>query len=181
MQAGTRTPPVFYYDDWSPKPQLKAWEKLVLGEWRTDETLAVNDRGEVSLNAFHGDYLVETQIKDDVFKAEISLGPEKDFHTVTLSTDTKPQINTPQVRPALLGADYFAAIPVKGGEEPVSWELIKGPDWLSMREDGVLTGLPPALGSEEIQVRVSDSDGDKDDASFRLDIIDVPPVPASGK
>lgn len=47
--------------DNSPKPVYQELMKKIKGEWRTEETLTSNEKGEVSLYGFRGDYLVSIQ------------------------------------------------------------------------------------------------------------------------
>jgi GH35 family endo-1,4-beta-xylanase len=44
--------------DWTPKPNLKAYEQLVLGDWWTDETLMSDAEGKISLRVFRGTHQV---------------------------------------------------------------------------------------------------------------------------
>jgi len=170
---------VFYRKDWSKKPQLEAWEKRVLGEWRTDEGLTANAAGEVSLRAHHGDYRVSAELNGEIFRATVPIGPDTARETVVLSNDTKPAIRVAKLRSALVDVPYYAAVPVAGGETPITWTLTEGPDWLTMRDDGVLAGTAPALGQHEVAVRVVDADGDADEARWSLSVVDVPPVHAA--
>ncbi len=47
-----------FRDDWSPKPNLAAYERLVLHEWWTRVTFATNSDGHASIRAFHGEHEV---------------------------------------------------------------------------------------------------------------------------
>ena len=45
-----------YREDWTPKPGLEVYRKLVLGDWMTRETVQTGRDGAAALRAFYGDY-----------------------------------------------------------------------------------------------------------------------------
>lgn len=47
-----------FYDDWSPKPALAEWERLVCGEWFTKETARTDADGKAVIRGHRGEYLV---------------------------------------------------------------------------------------------------------------------------
>lgn len=74
-----------FQEDWTPKPALEVWEKLVLGEWRTDENLQAAADGTVSLRAHHGQYVARVRIDETEFTGEFTVEAESDDLTVTLT------------------------------------------------------------------------------------------------
>lgn len=51
-----REPGAMFRNDWSPKPNLKAYTDLVLGEWWSHESLSTDSNGAASARVFKGDY-----------------------------------------------------------------------------------------------------------------------------
>lgn len=49
-------PGAMFRNDWSPKPNLKAYTDLVFGEWWTDEVLKTGEDGIAEARVFKGDY-----------------------------------------------------------------------------------------------------------------------------
>ena len=51
-----------YREDWTPKPGLDVYKKLVFGDWWTRGELLTDTRGVASLRAFFGDYEVTVEV-----------------------------------------------------------------------------------------------------------------------
>ena len=62
--------------DWSAKPNLRAYEDLVLNEWWTRARGAADSQGCFRVRGFLGDYEVEVKYGDEVSRAEVTLGPD---------------------------------------------------------------------------------------------------------
>lgn len=58
--AGSHWQPhcAMFRKDWTPRPQFKAYRDLVYGKWWTNTTETANEKGEVKLRAFYGDYKI---------------------------------------------------------------------------------------------------------------------------
>lgn len=69
-----------YHRDWSPTPALKAYQDLIFKEWNTSATLTLDEKGEASLPAFYGKYLISIGQKE-LF---VDLEKEKGSKLVTL-------------------------------------------------------------------------------------------------
>jgi GH35 family endo-1,4-beta-xylanase len=65
-----------FQKDWTPKPALAVWKKLVLGQWRTDEPLALDESGSARLRAHHGLY-------------ELTVHTDGTKHTLPCTIDAK--------------------------------------------------------------------------------------------
>ncbi len=50
--------------DMTPKPAFEALKKLVTEDWTTNETLQTDEKGEVKLRAFRGDYRITVTLPD---------------------------------------------------------------------------------------------------------------------
>lgn len=59
-----------YRRDWTPKPALDVWERLVWDEWRTpDRTLATDAEGRLRLpSAYYGTYILDTETDGERFE-----------------------------------------------------------------------------------------------------------------
>ncbi len=67
----------------------------------------------------------------------------------------------PSLPGATAGSPYSQALGASGGKPPYSWSLVAGggqlPPGLSLSSTGVISGLPPAVGSYSFTVQVTDS------------------------
>ena len=61
--------------DWSPKPNLKVWEDLVLGAWRTRLDGVASAQGEVAGKGHHGRYRVTAMLGGKQTSGELELKP----------------------------------------------------------------------------------------------------------
>lgn len=63
---------------------------------------------------------------------------------------------------ALMGREFFQALPATGGIPPYRWSIGNGtlPAGLSLSSNGVISGIPTALGSRTVQLVVQDSAAD---------------------
>ena len=75
-----------YREDWTPKPAGEAWERLVLDEWWTDETLATDADGAARLRGFLGDYVVTARHGGREASADLRLRREGDTLVLTLGS-----------------------------------------------------------------------------------------------
>lgn len=74
-----------YHQDWTPKPGLDVWKRLVLGEWRTDEGVRVSPNGSVNFHAHHGLHEVTATVNGREYRGEINIGPQTKAERVVLS------------------------------------------------------------------------------------------------
>jgi endo-1,4-beta-xylanase len=63
-QVQWRPDGAMFRSDWSPKPNLDAYERLVLDEWWTDERVETDAEGRATVRGFCGDYVVEVSQGD---------------------------------------------------------------------------------------------------------------------
>ena len=64
-------------------------------------------------------------------------------------------------------------------DESLSYELVSGPDWLSLSSTGLMSGTPTndEVGERDVTVRVIDSGGLSDQGTFKLTIENVNDAP----
>ena len=64
-------------------------------------------------------------------------------------------------------------------DESLSYELVSGPDWLSLSSTGLMSGTPTndEVGERDVTVRVIDSVGLSDQGTFSLTIENVNDAP----
>ena len=80
--------------------------------------------------------------------------------TLTLPVAAALAITTPAALPATTaGSAYSEALSATGGSGVYSWVAAGLPSWLTLSGAGVLTGVPPDIGSDSFSVTVSDSGG----------------------
>ena len=65
-----------FRQDWSIKPNGKAYIDLVLKEWWTDVEGATAEDGTFQVRAFYGNYLIEVNYKDKTISKNIDFSPE---------------------------------------------------------------------------------------------------------
>lgn len=67
-----------------------------------------------------------------------------------------------------------------GGEEPYTWEITKGPAWLSIDADGLITGTASTTSSGNVVVKVTEANGFSHEVSGSLTVIEalsiIPPI-----
>ena len=73
-----------FYKDWRIKPSGQAYEDLVLGTFRTDESGTSGKDGRYNTRGFHGEYLVTVTYQGKEYMQEITL---EDGKTSTLTFD----------------------------------------------------------------------------------------------
>ncbi|MGF1450999.1 MAG: endo-1,4-beta-xylanase [Opitutales bacterium] len=167
---------VFFFDDFSLKPQGEAWHRFVLGEWQTDETLSANAQGTVSLRAHHGEYEVSATVNGSTQTGVLTIGPKTSEAVVALAADLRPQIVSEELRPGLEHVPYFGVALVESGDQPLTFNLVDAPDWLSIDADGIISGeAPKGTKSVNLEVVVEDADGDIDRKAFELTFWENPP------
>jgi len=165
---------VFFDEDFNPKPQHAAWQKLVLGAWSTDETLAVDASGDVALRAHHGEYEVTANVGGEDLSATVTIGPDSETLPVALANDRAPEIVSDVIRPALKNLRFYGAVVVEGGDPPLTYTMSGAPGWLSLgasgTDAGMLTGAASQTGTHTFDVTVTDADGDTDTRTFTLTV-----------
>lgn len=73
-----------FRDDWSVKPNGRAYVDLVLGQWRTEETGRTDARGSHRTRGFLGDYIVTVRHEGRALTRSVALGREGVTETFTL-------------------------------------------------------------------------------------------------
>ncbi|XVS66510.1 Ig-like domain-containing protein [Actinosynnema sp. CA-299493] len=68
----------------------------------------------------------------------------------------------------LVGKPYRATLTASGGVAPYAWQVSSGPTWLRWDDAGHLGGTPPAPGSEQLWVQVTDAAGTQRTTSVQL-------------
>ncbi len=71
--------------DWSPKPAAKAYEDLVLKQWRTKVQGKAGASGKVGARGFHGDYVVTAELDGKRAEQAFTLRPDEAKTTVTVT------------------------------------------------------------------------------------------------
>src|ERR1700691_5581080 len=66
-------------------------------------------------------------------------------------------ISAPDKLPKGSLGPYRASLSADGGTAPYHWSKTSGPDWLIVGDDGMVSGLPPAIGIATFSVEVRDS------------------------
>lgn len=67
----------FYYQDWTPKPALAAYENLLFNEWWTDENRVSDGNGNAFVRGFKGDYLVMVTYEENTVQQWVSLTEDR--------------------------------------------------------------------------------------------------------
>lgn len=83
-KAHWRPRAALYRGDWSPKPAAKAYEDLVLRQWRTKLQGRAGASGKVSGRGFHGDYVVTVEQDGKHAEAAFTLRPAEAKTTVAV-------------------------------------------------------------------------------------------------
>lgn len=67
-----------------------------------------------------------------------------------------------------------------GGEEPYSWEITQGPEWLTLSPEGLISGTAGTSYDGDVTVQVTEANGFTAEASAALQVTDalriIPPV-----
>lgn len=80
-------------------------------------------------------------------------------------------INAYQLATAIEGVPYNSGLSASGGLTPFTWSIVSGslPAGLSLNpETGVISGIPAATGSFDIEIEVVDAQSDSDQLEFNL-------------
>jgi endo-1,4-beta-xylanase len=83
-KAHWRPRAALYRGDWSPKPAAKAYEDLVLKQWRTKLQGKAGASGKVAGRGFHGDYVVTVEQDGRRAEATFTLRPDEAKTTVAV-------------------------------------------------------------------------------------------------
>ena len=65
-----------FYEDWTPKPALSAYEKLLFEDWWTDVEGTTGDDGLFQTRGFAGTYTVTTDVDGTTYQTTAKLGPD---------------------------------------------------------------------------------------------------------
>jgi endo-1,4-beta-xylanase len=76
--------------DWSAKPNLKVWEDLVLGAWRTRIDAVTSAAGEVASRGHHGRYRVTAMLNGKQVSSDFELTPNPNTSTSTVVLKLTP-------------------------------------------------------------------------------------------
>lgn len=73
--------------------------------------------------------------------------------------------------PAVVDTPYTAQLEATGGHPPYAWEKIAGSaTWASVDLSGAVTGTPPAVGTQDLEVQVTDDESETMTAVVELEI-----------
>lgn len=65
-----------FNEDWSPKPALEIYRRLVLDEWTSHATVTTDGEGRATTSLFHGDYDVTIRAGEQTWTFEEQILPE---------------------------------------------------------------------------------------------------------
>ena len=89
-------------------------------------------------------------------------------NSFTLVVDSSIQITTSALSPASVGESWASTVAVSGGAAITNWSGTNLPAWLSLSQQGVLSGTPPATGAFPFSVKATDSAGGTSTANLNL-------------
>jgi hypothetical protein len=93
------------------------------------------------------------------------------FQLVVAAADAGPSITTSELPRGEAGTAYSTALAASGGQAPYTWSAVSGfPAWLTLAASGALSGLPPAAGTFELTVAVTDALARSDQRMLALTI-----------
>lgn len=84
-------------------------------------------------------------------------------------------ISTAALPAGTAGASYRAAFEASGGSGSESWQVANLPAGLSVSPDGILSGIPVAMGTTQLALSVEDANGTKATKSLALAITSTMP------
>lgn len=108
---------------------------------------------------------------------------EKEFAFLVKKRSAKNNFDQPlhlngiELPQGMVGRRYYYGIPVEGGTAPYDWSIASGelPRGLKfLREEGIIYGAPFTAGVFDFSSEVTDANGEKRQASFRLTIESAP-------
>jgi len=139
-----------YRADWSEKPNARAYQSLVLDQWRTRAIGTTDAQGTWHGRGFHGDYLVTVEFNGQSFEQTFSVRPGTTPTTVRVPL-TKPRLTNLSTR-ANAGTGDATLIPgfVIDGVAPKR-VLLRG-----VGAGLVPFGVTPTLGRMELTLRRAD-------------------------
>ena len=76
-----------------------------------------------------------------------------------------------ELPPALVSSAYSARVPMTGGLNPNTFVKTSGPTWVKVSASGVITGTPPATGTVNVGVKVTDRRGQTDTATLPIQVV----------
>jgi hypothetical protein len=82
-----------------------------------------------------------------------------------------PPSITGSLRPALVSSAYSGRVTIAGGLTPNTVEKTPGPAWIEVSTSGVVTGTPPATGTVDLGVKVTDRCGQTDTATLPIQVV----------
>jgi hypothetical protein len=113
---------------------------------------SVNDQ-QVTLTLKPEDVAASGEVAVTVVDPEAGASPAAILHVFGLVT-AKP------LPDATANTDYSYTIGASGGKDPYTFSLINPPQWLSIEAGtGKLSGKPPAAGTSDVEVKVTDKNG----------------------
>lgn len=103
-----------FYQDWTPKPALAAWEDLVLNEWRTSETAVTGSDGHAAVRGHRGEYRVTIELYGGLKKQSVDCRLSKDGDNrvdITIGTSISMTAANPvPERPPLVDAANYGTM-----------------------------------------------------------------------
>ncbi|MEK6302789.1 MAG: putative Ig domain-containing protein, partial [Acidobacteriota bacterium] len=99
---------------------------------------------------------------------------QKAFSITVVGLKRRPSIQSLSSLAAIRSSSFDYQFGLSGGTPAFSWAIVSGslPPGMTMNStSGMVSGVPSASGSWSIIVRVTDADGDWDQATFGIDVV----------
>jgi hypothetical protein len=101
---------------------------------------------------------------------------QRSQRSLTLRVVSGLSLLTDRAPTAEVGEPYSYTLPAGGGEAPYTFALVQGlPPGLTLRPDGVISGVPTDGGSFQVVVRITDSAGRTNTFPFSMDVLSSTP------
>jgi hypothetical protein len=100
----------------------------------------------------------------------------KNFSLEIIGSSPALTITTSSLPDAQADSPYSYTLSATGGTPPYTWSAVNGfPAWLTLSSGGILAGTPPAAGTYDLTVRVTDSVSDTNQKVLTLTVDPEPP------
>jgi hypothetical protein len=83
---------------------------------------------------------------------------------------TADPIVKPDATQNVLYSDTIAGSATDVDNDPLSYQILSGPDWITMSSDGDFSGTPTVAGTDTFTVEVSDGNGGTDTATLQITV-----------
>ncbi|WP_074437031.1 ExeM/NucH family extracellular endonuclease [Tessaracoccus massiliensis] len=130
-----------------------------------DESIAFQySRRNYNVTDFHADDVYASSDHDPVILGILAAQPDTTAPLVEIADQS-----------ATVGTEFTLAVEATDDSLPLTYQLGEGaPAWLSIDEDGVLSGMPAEEGTVEVSVVVTDAAGNATTATFSLVVAPEP-------